>query len=296
MTTLMQPMMTGERVAVVQGKKPTQTGKTGLVSVIVPCYGQLEYTRLCLPRVLRYSRAPFEVILIDAGALDGTPEYLAGVAAIPSVRVEIVQADPEVGLLAACAAGVERASGEYVVFLSNDTVVGERWLNHLVAAAKVAADIGMVGTMSNMTPPPQWVGKLPYRIGGKKRGDGAVGRIVNPSCHDGGRIDNPSYRHDGPLDLEAVDAFAREWREQNAGKSFEVERLGGSCLLLKAEVCKKIDWADASTPFGAIDGDLLSEKVRAAGYRLVCCRDLFLHHFGSRLFAALRIESVVRSQ
>src|SRR6266851_10094188 len=85
-----------------------ENSKTALVSIIVPCSGQLEYTRLCLPRVLRYSRAPFEVILIDAGALDGTPEYLAGVAAIPSVRVEIVEAPPDVGLLAACALGVER--------------------------------------------------------------------------------------------------------------------------------------------------------------------------------------------
>jgi hypothetical protein len=95
------------------------------------------------------------------------------------------------------------------------------------------------------------------------------------------------------LDLSPVDAFAREWREEHAGKSFEVERLGGSCLLLKAEVCKKLDFGDAGTPFGAIDGDLFSEQVRKAGYRLVCCRDLFLHHFGSRLFAALRVDPVV---
>jgi len=261
-------------------------GKTALVSIIVPCYGQLEYTRVCVPRILRYSRSPFEVILIDAGALDGTSEYLAGVAAIPSVRAEVVQASPEIGLLHAYAAGVEAAQGEYIVFVSNDTVVGERWLNHLVAAARVEPDIGMVGTMSNMTPPPQWVGKVPYRLAAKS------GRIDNPSYGAAvreavGRIVYPS------LDLSPVDAFAPEWRERHAGKSFQAERLGGSCLLLKAEVCRKIDFADVSTPFGAIDGDLLSEKVRKAGYRLVCCRDLFLHHFGSRLFAALRIDPVV---
>jgi len=299
MTALVQATMMGERPAVSQTAKANDGAKTALVSIIIPCFGQLEYTRLCLPRVLRYSRAPFEVILIDAGALDGTSEYLAGVAAIPSVKVEIVQAEPDAGLLAACEAGVERAAGEYVVFLSNDTVVGERWLNHLVAAAKVAPDIGMVGVMSNMCPPPQWVGRLPYRIGLKRNGKG---RIDNPSYEVGGaavgRIVYPSYNHGPALDLEPVDAFAREWREEHAGKSFEVERLGGSCLLLKSELGKKMagknmECGDMSTPFGAIDGDLLSAAVREAGYRLVCCRDLFLHHFGSRLFAALRVNAAV---
>jgi GT2 family glycosyltransferase len=209
--------------------------------------------------------------------LDGTSEYLSGVAALPSVRVEIVEAPPELGLFSACVAGLDHAQGEYIVFMSNDTIVPENWLNHLVALAKLEPDIGMVGTMSNMTPPPQWVGKLPYRLGSKK--NGTLNGTVPP----------------GRLDLEPIDNFAREWREQHAGKSFEVERVGGSCLLLKAEVCKKIDLTEASTPFGAIDGDLLSTKVRQAGYKLVCCRDLFLHHFGSRLFAALRIDPAIAS-
>ena len=51
----------------------------GLVSILVPCCGQLEYTRLCVPSVLRHSRPPFELIFLDIGSLDGTAEYLAGV-------------------------------------------------------------------------------------------------------------------------------------------------------------------------------------------------------------------------
>ena len=200
-----------------------EPSKTGLVSIIVPCFGQLEYTRICVPRLLRFSRSPFELIFIDGGVLDGTSEYLAGVTALPSARVEIVEAPAEAGLPAACAVGLKHAQGEYVVFMSNETVVGERWLNHLVAAAKVAPEIGMVGTMSNLCPPPQWVGKLPYRIGLKKTAIGSSG----PGSF--------------PLDLEAVDQFASDWCEKHRGQSFEVERLGGSCLLIKAEVFKKID-------------------------------------------------------
>jgi hypothetical protein len=49
-----------------------------LVSIVMPCCGMIEYTKLCVPSVLRFSRAPFELIFLDIGSLDGTAEYLAG--------------------------------------------------------------------------------------------------------------------------------------------------------------------------------------------------------------------------
>jgi hypothetical protein len=36
---------------------------------------------------------------------------------------------------------------------------------------------------------------------------------------------------------------------------------------------------------GLFDTDVLSVKVRRAGYSLAVCRDLFVHHFGPRTFA-----------
>src|SRR5206468_1433416 len=41
----------------------------GLVSVLMPCCGQLEYTKLSVSRVLKHSRPPFEVFFLDAGSL-----------------------------------------------------------------------------------------------------------------------------------------------------------------------------------------------------------------------------------
>ena len=35
---------------------------------------------------------------------------------------------------------------------------------------------------------------------------------------------------------------------------------------------------------GLFDTDLLSELACKAGFTLACCRDLFVHHFGSRTF------------
>ena len=43
----------------------------------------------------------------------------------------------------------------------------------------------------------------------------------------------------------------------------------------------KLDqWSDMSL----FDTDILSAKAREAGFTLCCCRDLFIHHFGTRTF------------
>ena len=36
---------------------------------------------------------------------------------------------------------------------------------------------------------------------------------------------------------------------------------------------------------GLFDTDVLSQKARQAGYSLAVCRDLFVHHFGTRTSA-----------
>src|SRR5438128_6055863 len=97
----------------------------GLVSILIPCCGQLEYTKLCVPSVLRYSRAPFELIFLDIGSLDGTAEYRAAVQAEAQIRVEIVRTPTDLGITEASKDAISRARGEYVVLLNNDTVVTE---------------------------------------------------------------------------------------------------------------------------------------------------------------------------
>src|ERR1043166_5155135 len=66
-----------------------------LVSIVIPCCGMLEYTQLCVASLLKHTRVPYELIFLDVGSLDGTAEYLAGLAMGLSghtqVRVEVVR-------------------------------------------------------------------------------------------------------------------------------------------------------------------------------------------------------------
>ena len=88
------------------------------------------------------------------------------------------------------------------------------------------------------------------------------------------------------FDASAVQAFARDFAGEHKGKWMQVERLGGFCLLVRRAVLDRVgpgldEWTDLSL----FDTDILSAKAREAGFMLAVCRDLFIHHFGTRTFA-----------
>jgi GT2 family glycosyltransferase len=58
-----------------------------------------------VPALLRHTRQPFELIFVDIGSLDGTSEYLSGIAAAAGVRVEIVRTPTDLGIAEAVQEG-----------------------------------------------------------------------------------------------------------------------------------------------------------------------------------------------
>lgn len=233
----------------------SQTVVPGLTSVIVPCWNQLEFTRHCLRALVRHTHRPWELIVVDNGSTDGTSMYLAGAADLAPVRVEVVQNAENQGFPAACNQGLVRSRGNHLVLLNNDAVVTEGWLDHLISLADSDPLIGLCGPMTNYAPPPQLVTPAPYET------------------------------------LEAMDRFAREWRQAQRGTWFTVEKLSGFCLLLKRRAYEAIGGLDEQFGLGLFDDDDLCLRARRAGYTLAVAHDLFVHHFGSRTFAGVGVDT-----
>ena len=105
----------------------------GLASIIVPCFNQREFTRGCLQSLFRYTRAPWELIVVDNGSTDDTRTYLAGVQDATAVPVTVVANATNRGFPAAINQGLQVAQGEYLVLLNNDVVVTDGWLDQLIA-------------------------------------------------------------------------------------------------------------------------------------------------------------------
>jgi GT2 family glycosyltransferase len=115
-----------------------------MVSIIIPAYNQLPYTRQAVDSIRRHTPHPYELILVDNASTDGTLAYFR------QVEGAVVVANPtNQGHAGGTNRGIERSHGEVLVLLNNDVVVTPRWLDNLLRCLYSAEDVGMVGPVTN---------------------------------------------------------------------------------------------------------------------------------------------------
>ncbi len=104
------------------------------VSIVIPVFNKVEYTRKCIEALAATVDAgdPVEFVVVDNGSTDGTPAFLATL----SGDVVLVRNTGNLGFAAACNQGARVARGESILFLNNDTVPQPGWLRALVTAAE----------------------------------------------------------------------------------------------------------------------------------------------------------------
>ncbi len=212
-----------------------------LVSIVIPVYNHLEYTVCCLASILRHvPQCSFEVIIVDDGSHDETPNILPDVQNIRYCRNET-----NVGFLRSCNRGATLARGQYLLFLNNDTQVLEGWLDELVNTFQEQSDVGLVGS------------KLLYPNGVLQE----AGAIIKP---------------DGSAELVGLNGDP-DRPEYNVVR--EVDYCSGACLLIKAELFKTLGgFDDIYAPCYCEDSDL-AFRVRKMGKRVFYQpRSVVVHH------------------
>ncbi len=112
------------------------------VTLILLTWNRWELTRRCLETLFASDLSGSELLVVDNGSTDGTPERLA---AYPGVRLHALPAN--LGFVRGNNAGIAAAPpGNDVVLLNNDIEFTRRdWLQRLRSAAHSAPDIGIVG-------------------------------------------------------------------------------------------------------------------------------------------------------
>ncbi|WP_052263250.1 glycosyltransferase [Geobacter pickeringii] len=108
---------------------PTEAA-TPRVSIIIPLYNKVEYTKQCLEALALNTdhSLGYEVILVDNASSDGTADYLRTL----SGEVTVVTNRTNLGFAKACNQGGRIARGRYLVFLNNDTIPHPAWLDGLI--------------------------------------------------------------------------------------------------------------------------------------------------------------------
>lgn len=100
------------------------------ISIVIPLYNQLTYTRVCLESLATTVSGQVMIIVIDNGSSDGTASYLS-----QCTGVKIISNATNLGCAGAWNQGVKAAESEWVVILNNDVITSPGWLEGLVEFA-----------------------------------------------------------------------------------------------------------------------------------------------------------------
>ncbi|WP_164472821.1 glycosyltransferase [Cohnella candidum] len=163
----------------------------------------------------------------------------------PDIRA--ILNDENFGFPKACNQGIEISTGDNILLLNNDTIVTKDWLTNLLTSLYSSPEIGAVGSVTN-------------------------------SCSYGQAIP-VTYNS-----LAEMQAFAAELNVSDPSAWEERLKLIGYCMLIKKSILDEIGLLDERFTPGNYEDDDISLRIRLAGFKLLLCRDTFIHHYGSVSF------------
>lgn len=222
----------------------------GKVAIVIVSYESLDFLRACVESILRNTEYQnYEIVIVDNASSEPVRSYLMTLDS-ECDKVKLILNDSNRGFSAANNQGIKAApDAEYYVLLNNDTVVPTGWLNRLVYYAK-QKDIGMVGPVTN--------------------------------C-----IGNEAQIHTTYKDMNEMDRVSWGLRNQFQGEIFDIKVLAMYCVAFRKEVLDKVGLLDEDFGMGMFEDDDYAQRIRQAGYRVVCAEDAFMHHYGSVSFKQL---------
>ncbi len=226
-------------------------------SIIIVTFNNLELNRLCLEKLYEQTEWPnYEVIVVDNDSTDGTREFLQEAeSAYQNLRV--VLNDANLGFAAANNIGLKMATGEFLVLLNNDTVVTRGWLSALLRHLIANPDIGLVGPVTNA--------------------------IANEA-----RIE-VAYQQ-----IEDMPNWAAGYVRDHDCETFSIPMLAMFCVAMRRDVFERTGLLDEQFGVGMFEDDDYCRRVTELGFKLVCARDSFIHHWQRASFKLLGEDEYLR--
>lgn len=220
------------------------------VSIIILAWNAWGESKACLDSLYSTLGPEDEVIVVDNGSRDATPQRLREYQ-----WVQVIRNEENRGFAGGCNQGAVAATSDILVFLNNDTVLSGSWID-LLAAPLVNDRAVASGPRSNFVSGPQLV-------------------------------PDPWYIHGGFDDLQR---FVAGWEQVHANAMTEVPRLVGFCLAVRASSFWEVGGFDEGYEIGGYEDDDLCRRLRDAGGSLVIAHGSYVHHTGHRTFDANEVD------
>ncbi|WP_298616891.1 glycosyltransferase [uncultured Odoribacter sp.] len=104
-----------------------------LLSIVIPVYNAEKYLEDCVSSVLAQEFTDYEVILVDDGSSDSSPDICDRLSAREK-RIQVIHQSNQ-GQAGARNRGIERAEGEYIGFCDNDDMLAPEIFKILIEQA-----------------------------------------------------------------------------------------------------------------------------------------------------------------
>lgn len=244
--------------------KRTSQANIQNLSIVIPVFNALKETVDCVEALLKSDAAHCPIILMDDASGWNVQETLRETFAEYS-NISIVSHFRNRGYTRNISMGVQQTHTPYVCILNSDTLVPSQWAQTLVNKLHFEPHIAGAGPLSNAGS----YQSVPEVI------DLEDGRF---SENNGLGFDQSERNYVANL----VNLIAKNI-------SVDVPILNGFCTIFRRDAIEKIGGFDVdSYPEGYGEENDLCIRLRAKGYRLHVCLDVFVHHQKSKSFGSQR--------
>lgn len=213
-------------------------------SIVILTYNNLEYNKLCIESIRKYTEKDTYEIIV----VDNNSTDGTVEWLKEQSDIKLILNKENLGFPKGCNQGIQVAElSNDILLLNNDTIVTPNWLRNLSICLYSSKNVGAVGCVTNSA---SYYQAIPVK-----------------------------YK-----DINGMIEFAKSFNISCPEKWEQRVKLVGFCMLIKRNVLNKVGLLDEIFTPGNFEDDDLSFRIQQAGYKLLLCKDTFIHHFGSTSF------------
>lgn len=209
------------------------------LTIMVQAYGRLEKTKKCVESILKYTNVPYRLVLEDNGTVDD--EVMDYFNSIDYKDKTVVKITKNITGVYGINQVMKQVDTKYFIMVANDIIVTPRWAENLMICAESDERIGIVTPVST-------------------------------------NISNNQMETLGGFETDEEMFYKAEAFNRSNPKLWEERiRLIPTATLYRTEVFQEVGLYDTGFIHDFGDDDY-TFRVRRAGYKLILCRDTFVHH------------------
>lgn len=219
--------------------------------ILIPIYNAYDQVKICVESVLRNTAQQHKVYLLDDASPDNRILPLLKEFAQKDKRVVVLSSEKNLGFIGNMNRGFVLSEND-VIILNSDTQVTPLWVEKMHACVSSKLNAGIVSPLSNnatilSVPEMNASNKLPKNF--------------------------------------SVDDLAKLVDRVSLRVYPEIPTAVGFCMLIKRKVLNEVGFFDPVFGLGYGEENDLCERAKVKGFKILCCDDAYVHHYGEASFS-----------